>query len=79
MPIQLEFNLEDKPEVNHLMDLWAKTETSNQKRLRRLFAETSSMKKRLKVIEEYVESQNRDDSGCEFYEFDLFSYSEREA
>lgn len=72
MPIQLEFNLDQKDPFDHMMDLWAKTETSNQKRFRRLFAENGAMKKRLKLIEEYINSQQG--KQCEFYDFDLFTY-----
>ena len=76
MPIQLEFNLEQKDPIDHMMDMWAKSETSHQKRFRRLFAETGSMKRRLKTIEQYIELVEREKGQCTFYEFDLFNYKE---
>ena len=72
MPIQLEFNLDQKDPIDHLMYVWAKNETSNQKRFRRLFAENSAIKKRLNRIEEMLGKE--DNKNCEFYEFDLFTY-----
>lgn len=75
MAIQLELNIYDKDPIEHLTDVWAINEEKNQKKFRRLFAENTMLKERLKKIEEYIEHQKRQNIDvAQFDEYDLFSY-----
>lgn len=70
MPVQLEFNLDQKDPIEHVVDMWAKAETSNQRKFRRLFAEQSHLKKRLNAVEKNLLEKREE--RCNIVQFDLF-------